>query len=139
MLSKVAERLYWLGRYLERVENTARLVNVYGNLLLDLPRPARLVWESLLAINGVYLVAVTAAEWYTGRTIQDYFYLDGEMTWFKRTRIRRWPNPRASDSVVASARTDRPRTGGPGACWLSPWAVLQPRRRRRLLSSQPRS
>lgn len=52
MLSKVAERVYWLGRYVERVENTARLVNVYGNVLLDLPRPAKLVWESLLAING---------------------------------------------------------------------------------------
>lgn len=52
MLSKVAERVYWLGRYVERVENTARLVNVYANVLLDLPRPAKLVWESLLAING---------------------------------------------------------------------------------------
>ncbi len=52
MLSRVAERIYWLGRYVERVENTARLVNVYANVLLDLPRPAKLVWESLLAING---------------------------------------------------------------------------------------
>ncbi len=52
MLSRVAERVYWLGRYLERIENTARLVNVYGNVLLDLPRPAKLVWESLLAITG---------------------------------------------------------------------------------------
>ena len=52
MLSRVAERIYWLGRYLERIENTARLVNVYGNVLLDLPRPAKLVWESLIAITG---------------------------------------------------------------------------------------
>jgi len=52
MLSRVAERVYWLGRYLERVENTARLINVYGNVLLDLPRPAKLVWESLVAITG---------------------------------------------------------------------------------------
>lgn len=52
MLSRVAERVYWLGRYLERIENTARLVNVYGNVLLDLPRPAKLVWESLIAISG---------------------------------------------------------------------------------------
>jgi uncharacterized alpha-E superfamily protein len=52
MLSRVAERVYWLGRYLERVENTARLVNVYGNVLLDLSRPAKLVWESLIAITA---------------------------------------------------------------------------------------
>ena len=44
------------------------------------PRLRRLLWVvlglfSLLAINGVYLVSVTFAEWYGGRTIQDYFYL----------------------------------------------------------------
>ena len=38
MLCRVAERIYWGSRYLERVENTARLVSVYDNLLFDLPR-----------------------------------------------------------------------------------------------------
>jgi uncharacterized alpha-E superfamily protein len=52
MLSRVAERIYWLGRYLERIENTARLVSVYGNVLLDLPRPATLQWDTLIAITG---------------------------------------------------------------------------------------
>lgn len=52
MLSRVAERVYWLGRYLERIENSARLVSVYGNVLLDLPSSAKLRWESLLAITG---------------------------------------------------------------------------------------
>ncbi|MEM7541278.1 MAG: alpha-E domain-containing protein, partial [Pseudomonadota bacterium] len=52
MLSRVAERIYWLGRYLERVESTSRLISVYSNVLLDLPQPAKLVWQSLLAING---------------------------------------------------------------------------------------
>ena len=36
MLSRVAERMYWSGRYLERVENTARLISTFGLLLLDL-------------------------------------------------------------------------------------------------------
>jgi len=48
MLSRVAERLYWLGRYIERAENTARLVMVNNNLLLDLPGSASALWESLL-------------------------------------------------------------------------------------------
>ena len=30
MLSKVAERVYWAARYIERVESTARLVNIYA-------------------------------------------------------------------------------------------------------------
>lgn len=52
MLSRVAERMYWLGRYLERAENTARLVGVNANLLLDLPRAVRLVWRALIDITG---------------------------------------------------------------------------------------
>ena len=40
MLSRVAERLYWLGRYVERAENTARLVAVNNNLMLDMPSSA---------------------------------------------------------------------------------------------------
>ncbi len=52
MLSRVAERVYWLGRYMERCENTARLVNVNSNLLLDLPRGVRVGWGSLIDISG---------------------------------------------------------------------------------------
>ena len=51
MLSRVAERLYWFGRYLERTENTARLISVYSNLVLDLPKVG-FVWESLVNITG---------------------------------------------------------------------------------------
>ncbi|MDX1556317.1 MAG: alpha-E domain-containing protein, partial [Xanthomonadales bacterium] len=52
MLSKVAQRIYWMSRYLERVENTARLVGVYGELLLDLPEEAGLDWSLPLTILG---------------------------------------------------------------------------------------
>ncbi|MBT8447060.1 MAG: alpha-E domain-containing protein [Gammaproteobacteria bacterium] len=52
LLSRVAERMYWLGRYLERTENTARLLNVYGNLLYDLPRNVDFGWASLIDIFG---------------------------------------------------------------------------------------
>jgi uncharacterized alpha-E superfamily protein len=52
MLSRVAERLYWLARYAERAENSARLINVYSNVLLDLPKGAKLGWGSLIAISG---------------------------------------------------------------------------------------
>jgi len=52
MLSSVAERVYWLGRYLERVENAARLVNVYSAMLLDLPSGSHIGWSILLDITG---------------------------------------------------------------------------------------
>jgi len=35
MLSRVADSLYWLSRYLERAEHTARLLDVNLNLMLD--------------------------------------------------------------------------------------------------------
>lgn len=52
MLSKVAERLYWAARYLERVENTARLLSVYDKLLFDLPRDVNIGWYSLVELNA---------------------------------------------------------------------------------------
>jgi uncharacterized alpha-E superfamily protein len=35
MLSRVADSLYWMGRYLERAEHTSRLLNVELQLWLD--------------------------------------------------------------------------------------------------------
>lgn len=52
LLSRVAERAYWSARYLERAENSARLISVYGNLLLDLPPEAGLDWTTLVDIVG---------------------------------------------------------------------------------------
>lgn len=36
MLSRVADSLYWMSRYLERAEHTARLLDVHLNLMLDM-------------------------------------------------------------------------------------------------------
>ncbi len=52
MLSRVAENIYWLARYIERAENTARLINVTTNLILDLPRSANVGWEHIIEIMG---------------------------------------------------------------------------------------
>ena len=50
MLSRVAERLYWMSRYLERAEDTARLVNAFSHVILDLPKGSNLEWRVLLDI-----------------------------------------------------------------------------------------
>ena len=52
MLSRSAERLYWLARYLERTENIARLVNVHMNLLMDLPKGVEMGWRQLIMITA---------------------------------------------------------------------------------------
>ncbi len=53
MLSRVAEDLYWFGRYIQRAENTARVVAVHSNLVLDLPRNVAVGWSALVEILGV--------------------------------------------------------------------------------------
>jgi uncharacterized alpha-E superfamily protein len=52
MLSRSAERLYWLARYLERTENTARILSVYMNLMFDMPMNVEISWRNLLTIFG---------------------------------------------------------------------------------------
>lgn len=56
MLSKVAERLYWTARYLERAENVARLVSVYDSLLFDLPKDVDISWYNLVTLNSAEAV-----------------------------------------------------------------------------------
>jgi uncharacterized alpha-E superfamily protein len=53
MLARAAENLYWMARYLERVENTARLINSTTHVLLDLPLGATFGWENLVEIAGL--------------------------------------------------------------------------------------
>jgi uncharacterized alpha-E superfamily protein len=48
MLSRVAERLYWMARYLERAEDTARLIGEYSHLILDIPRGVEPGWNVLI-------------------------------------------------------------------------------------------
>jgi len=52
MLSRVAERLYWLARYIERAENTARMVMSFNLVSLDMPKTVKLSWKGLVAVTG---------------------------------------------------------------------------------------
>lgn len=52
LLSSLAERVYWFARYVERVENTARIILVNNNLLMDTPRTITLGWSPIVAITG---------------------------------------------------------------------------------------
>ncbi|AFY60181.1 MULTISPECIES: alpha-E domain-containing protein [Cyanophyceae] len=51
MLSRVADAIYWLNRYIERAENIARFVDVNLNLLLDLPMVGE-QWHPLVLTTG---------------------------------------------------------------------------------------
>jgi len=53
MLSRVADSLYWMSRYIERAENNARIADVNLQLLLDLTNPSEIdpqaIWEPIIS------------------------------------------------------------------------------------------
>ncbi len=53
LLARMAEAVYWAGRYLERAECTARIVQVHTDTHVDMPIGQDVGWEPLLAIAGV--------------------------------------------------------------------------------------
>lgn len=52
MLNRTANALYWMSRYLERAESTARLMEVNLQLSLDLPTEAEGTWEAVVETTG---------------------------------------------------------------------------------------
>lgn len=52
MLSRVADSIYWMSRYVERAENLARFVDVTHNMTLDLPPGSTEQWGALINASG---------------------------------------------------------------------------------------
>jgi uncharacterized alpha-E superfamily protein len=52
MLSRVANSIYWMARYVERAENLARFIDVTLNVLLDHPQDADRQWAPLVNTTG---------------------------------------------------------------------------------------
>ncbi len=54
MLSRVANSIFWMSRYLERADNTARLIETQLHMILDLPslREDSNAWKPLVDITG---------------------------------------------------------------------------------------
>ena len=87
MISRVAEHCYWMSRYLERAENTARVLEVNQTLLLDLDIPVEQQWKPLLIISGIHDKKGDI----DAESVQEY------MTWAEE-------NPSSVFSLLGSAR-----------------------------------
>jgi len=72
MLSRVAERVYWMARYIERAEDTARLVAAYNHLVMDVPRGTQPGWDVLIRILDADPVF---DEWFNVRNEQNVLRL----------------------------------------------------------------
>ena len=92
MLSRTADNLFWIGRYMERAETTARLLEV-GSRIALLPSAAgyRYEWDSLLQASGN---ADAFAEKYgdpVQRNIESFLFFDHD-------------NPSSVASCITTAR-----------------------------------
>jgi len=52
LLSRVADSVYWMARYIERAENVARFIDVNLHLQLDLPLAPSHQWQPLIETTG---------------------------------------------------------------------------------------
>jgi uncharacterized alpha-E superfamily protein len=79
MILRVAEHCFWLHRYLERAENTARLLQVNLALVLDIELPPALRWRPILAAEGEFgRFVATAGDAATadGEAVQEFLTWD---------------------------------------------------------------
>jgi uncharacterized alpha-E superfamily protein len=78
MLSRVADSIYWLARYMERAENISRLLLSTQDLLLDAGAEAadeRQFWEPLLLTTGDDEVYAAAHPSITGAGVAEFLTL----------------------------------------------------------------
>ena len=93
MLGKTAGGLYWMFRFLERGENTARLVEAGFRIALTRSTDAASEWKSLLTSAGVSAGYTAQYDQYTAAQVVDYLLRDPT-------------NPSSVISVTEKARTN---------------------------------
>jgi uncharacterized alpha-E superfamily protein len=91
LLSRVADALYWMARYIERAENVARYIDVNLNLHLDLPGNPGQQWQSLIDTSGDSEIFAGHHGVATQHNVIDFLTFDAE-------------NPNSIFSCLRSAR-----------------------------------
>ncbi len=91
MLSRVADSLYWINRYLERAENISRFLEVSEAMALDCPPGSAEPWLTLVEVTG-------------DRQRFDQTYPSGHPKDVIRFLLLDRSNPNSIVSCIASAR-----------------------------------
>jgi uncharacterized alpha-E superfamily protein len=91
MLSRVADSLYWINRYVERAENLSRFVEVSEAMALDCPPGSAEPWLPLIDASG-------------DRDLFDQLYPNGDPDDVVQFLVREPDNPSSIVNCVAIAR-----------------------------------
>lgn len=76
MLDRIAESLFWIGRYTERAENHARLLDVYYHLREDGSGESEVVWRRIAEAIGDCALYEERFESYRERDVLYFLTLD---------------------------------------------------------------
>lgn len=76
MLSRVAESLYWMQRYRERAENTARLIDVNLFLSIDAPGDEMHQWGPIVKTTGDHGLFETLYDQASKRNVLEFLTFD---------------------------------------------------------------
>jgi uncharacterized alpha-E superfamily protein len=91
MISRVADHCFWVGRYFDRAESTARLLQVTRELAFDAELPALECWRPVVIVSGQYpdfVARFDAAAAGNGEVVQRYMTWAPENPVSIRTAIR---------------------------------------------------
>ena len=91
MLSRVADSLYWINRYVERAENISRFVEVSEAMALDCPPGSAEPWLPLVDASG-------------DRELFDRLYSEGRPEQVVEFLVRAEANPNSVVNCIAIAR-----------------------------------
>lgn len=91
MLSRVADSVFWMNRYIERAENTARFIDVNLQLMLDSSSLTGQQWEPIVSTTGDFEIFQKKYEIATQENVINFLTFD-----------RDYPN--SIYSCIASAR-----------------------------------
>lgn len=84
MISRVADQCFWLGRYLERAESTARLLEATRSLVFDSDVPVTQCWQPLVIVSGEYEAFV---ERFGAEAAGDGEIVQRYMTWNEENQV----------------------------------------------------
>ncbi len=91
MLSRVANSMYWMSRYIERAENIARSMEVNSHMVLDMPGEELKEWGPLVTIMGDHKVFLERYENASQENVIQFLAFDRS-------------NPNSIISAVSAAR-----------------------------------
>ena len=114
MISRVADHCFWMGRYVERAENAARVLSATHGLALDGELPAHQCWLPVLIVAGeqpAFYERFGASAAGEEEVVQDY------MTW-DEIAIRPARSPRMA--AIGASKTGGRVRASPGSIITSP-------------------